>query len=419
MKKKQEVRWTGDDENRHYREEGAERVRALFAGTPLLAVCTLVFFCAAYLMLKSVFHWGEFLDNVFPLLFLTVAVSVLMEARYLFGPVIRRSLPLGVLLTGSLLFVLYVRFAEGGERVLSGLCCIGSTYVRNWNSYYGTGFYMPSGEGEQIGTAVNFVMLVLCFLTVWTAKLTKDRLIPAVAPLLVFVAELLIGYTPEGWSILFLFGGVLLTNTGSFVAPEFLRMPEADFGEKDKSEVGFRYAAVAGIVLLCILVKLVGTKNAEEFSANGGAKFSSWQSNVIAEVTKWEIWEKFTAPESVEELTEELFDNKDATRAELCNDTPKYENVPVLRVNLGSEPYDSVYLIGFYADEYDDGTWKSNYKDFEKACKKAGFDSVTVTRELAELGLETIAANGLANHAEGVAMQLFYYDSDGTTAYVP
>ncbi|MBQ9768181.1 MAG: hypothetical protein IJW37_08780 [Lachnospiraceae bacterium] len=417
MKKKQEIRWTSSGWNSQYKEDGQERFGAVCAGTPLLTVCTLVFFCAAYLMLKSVFDWGEFLDNVFPLLLVTVAVSVLMEARFLFGPVIRCSLPLGVLLVGSLLFVLYLRFTASGENVLSGLLCMGSTYLRSWNTYYGTDFYMPSGDAEQIGTALDFLMLALCFLVTWAAKLTKERLLPAAVPLFVFAAELLVGYSPEGWSVLLMFAGVLLTNTGGFGKPEFSLVPGSGSKETDKGEAVFRYASVVGIFLLCVFAKAGGTNAATEIVTDSSAELMELQGEIVTSITEWEIWEELKAPESVEELAEKLFDEKDATRAELSNDTPEYENVPVLRVNIESQPYANLYFIGFYANEYDDGIWSGDRRTFEKACEKAGYDSETVAKELAELGIGKLAENGLAEHA--AEANIYYYDSDGNTAYVP
>lgn len=424
MKKKQEIRWKKSVRNNRYDTQSIGLRAVLDSGNLLLVVCALLFFSSAYQMLNEVYALGQFgSGSFFGILFLSTLVSGIMELRSAFGKTAGRLLTVGVLLTGSLGFVLYLWFTEGGEEVRSGLLAIGSEYVRDWNAYYGTGFFVSGGHTAHCKAAVDFMLLVLCFFLVWGAKFTKKILLPVTVPLLIFAAELLVGDAPGVWGILGTFAGILISGIGGFSEPELLPAPDRYDRKKESVCRWYQLAAGAGILLFCIGVKMLGTSHAEITAEMYYERLRTLKTDVADTVSGWDLWSGRKVSEKWEKWTEALFGRQDAVKAELSNENPNLGEDEILKLWFSEKPLAHVYLKGFFADVYEAGVWSGDDREFVKACEKAGFDSVLVKNELAALGTEKLCllaeAEAFAQHEESVKANIFYYNSRGKNAYLP
>lgn len=424
MKKKQEIRWKKSVGNNRYNGQNIGLRYVLGSGNLLLMVCTLLFFASAYQMQCDVYDWGSFdPGSFFGILLLSALVSEIMELRSTLGKTAGRLLSLGVLLTGSLGLGLYLRFTEGGEKVLSGLLAMGSRYARDWNAYYGTGLLVSGGNVAYCKAAADFMLLVLCFFFVWGAKLTKKILLPVAAPLLIFAAELLVGDAPGVWGIFGTFAGILISGIGGFSEPELAPAPDRHDRKKESVCCWYRLAAGAGILLFCIGVKMLGTRHAEIAAETYYEKLQNLKTDVVDTVSDWDLWSGLNVSEKWEKWTEALFGKQDAVKAELSNENPNLGEDEILKLWFAEKPSAHVYLKGFFADAYEEGVWSGDDRAFVKACEKAGFDSVLVKNELVALGTEKLRmlaeAEAFAQCEESVEANVFYYNSRGKNAYLP
>ena len=413
MKKNRKVRWGTPVGIRqvHLSFFGTERS---FAGEfSLFLLCTLFLFGAAFGMLQSMFEWQLLTSGMlFRILFVTALVSGLTEAAGMLKPWPRALARGGVLAVGTAGSLFYLLKTKQGEKVLFGLMAAVNDYLSRWNTYYGTSFLAENGELVYREEALGFVFGLLCFFVVWYGRVRKRAGVAVVVPFFALMAGLLVGMTPTGLSMLVAVASAFLANAASFRRPEFLAAPDKRGREAGKL-APFVWVPVALFVfVLCLVVTRVGAGTAEDTVRDGAQKVEQKNKELLQEITEWTGWQEVNVAKSVERAVRKFLERKEIETennpetnfARLDNEKPEYEEATVLKMALEKKPSSGAYLIGFYADVYEDGVWDTDVREFEKICEKAGYRPEYVAESLI-----TLAGDRAAQHYGKESLTEFSY----------
>ena len=452
MKGKRKVRWLGAVGSEQLHMSFSERLGICIGKYTLLVLCTLLCLGSSVQMLCSAYEWKINLVSLVVLLFfLTILVCFLVNgASFLLEKSGRRTKDPVKLerkrkrirwvvfvltgLTGSFVFLFLLLKTESGKSIMRGLQGILYAYENSWSEYYQLGLVFPGVEEEAIEKALYFAGSVLCFFFVWLACFTKQRLLVAIVPGVVLVAELLVGMAPSGPALFFPAAIILIVRGAATASPE-LRI-------EDESRRGGGYGRGTGIgawlptavcvAALFVLVCGIGGKTAENKVADGKQKITEQKEEVFQKVSEWYESKGFDFAERIKEKLNKTDEPKkeggmgspELNFSRLDNSTPEYEYKTVLKVFLQERPSPRLYLVGFYADSYRNGTWCMDVSHFEKEAQKASFDAKTISGELIVLGEERISAlleaSALsAKENKLTEGQLHYEESGLQNAYLP
>lgn len=395
MKRKREIRWSASVGVQQFH-------RSLVGELSLFLLCTLLFFGAAGGMLRSVFEWeiltaGMLLRVAVVALLVSISVEVTRGLKPFLGKLVRG----GIGVVGLLGFFLYLWKTEQGQAVLDGLFAIANVYLNRWNAYFNMSLRCAAGDFDEILTALEFGLTLLCFLFVWWARISKRAWVPCLVPFFVLLAELLVGEAPEGLSLLVAAAGFFSVNAAGYGRTEFAAAPDkyGSVRENGRYRQFFWIVVCIGVFLLCAGVRTAGSTPAADTVENGRNKLERKNKEILQSITDWTGWQEVNVAKSVERAIEKLLHKKEietksspeSNFARLDNETPEYEEVTVLKLAMDKKPKYGAYLIGFYADNYDDGVWDTDVEAFEKACKKAGYDPETVSKEILSLAPDRVA----------------------------
>lgn len=427
VKKRREIRWSESVRTNQYEENTFIKYRTAAAEVLFSVACTLAFVYSAYNMLQEVYQWGSLNSNKVLLLFLVaVLTGAVMEVEFPGRKKMTAFLRWGVPFAIGFISIWYLRSGDNAEEIRSGLQAMAAFYVDQWNVYYGTEFLVSSGNPEQIGAAMDAVMFFLCVVLLWAARMRKENTIPVLVPVGALLLEFLAGDSPEGWGIFVMFAGILSANATRFSLQDFCPAQGRRKGFSEKKRIAPVFLTGAGILLVCVLVKLAGVPLANDMVRKNSGKVKQFQEEFIDKVSSFSLLEEIKAPKALESLKEAfgtIFEKKDADSAELTNREPRYKGAPALRIQTEKRPVGNIYLKGFCTGEYEAGVWKRSRKTFEKECGREGFDSERTASAVVLSTAGEFIGNAPAGHLpEGVqeiAASLFYYDSSGTGAYFP
>lgn len=375
-KKNREIRWKEAIGNINYNQNISEKSKVSIGEAILAVFCVFMFIYSARIMLEDVFKWGNYTGkNLLSSLLILILVSVIMEPAKYAGKGKERIIHWGVLVGGVICCVFYLLYKENGEHVLEGIKKIGALYGEQWNAYYNDGERNTVTDIKYIATALNFVTIVLSYVFIWFAKISRKNIVAVVLPLAVLVAELLVGFSPETVSLTLMFVAIVLSNASKWKKSDFGHAP----GKKNRSAGrirGFSWlVSCACTVIICGLINITGAALAKETVTNSEDIVAYWKA-FIEEIPEWSVWDLFKK------------EYKDEKTAELTNDTPKYEEIEVLQLNIDKQPAGNVYLRGFYADIYDDGVWERDIDAFEAACEDAGYNPDELSKKIISLGAD-------------------------------
>lgn len=406
MRNKQGIRWKEAIGNDLHSENFSARSMSVFAEMLLDVVCVVVFMCAARIMLADVYQWGGPDGNsVLTTAIAVILVDLILESAFMVRKSIGRWIRWSVPLVMALAFVGYLQIGTNGKIVEEGLLKIGSEYIRDWNQYYGTALWLSGGNQFCVAGALDTVMPMIFAVLLWAAKMVKKNLLPAIVPILVFALELLAGLCPVKADGLFLmFFGILLVNAFRWKWPDFLPAP----GKQSRKAGGLHsfswIRTAAGILVFCLIVSLTGVGFAKNLVLHSGNI-----QDYMAEIR--------------ERLNDLDFGKFDAKVEQLDNNSPKYDYVPALTITMDEKPQGSIYLKGFYGDQYDDGSWTADLKSFKEACRVLGWDSEEMTQNIAFLAVRKLAAiynvSNLASSVSGSQITIKYEEGADARAYFP
>lgn len=424
MRAGQNTRWRAAINEKLQKDNLGEQLSAIGAAVLFDVVCVLILLCAALFLLEEVYPQSELsMWTILRALLTTVVVSGLMEAADRLKRLPAFVIRMGLLLGGIVWTWMNLWKTERAELLLSGFQSLAKSYMADWNSYYGMSAYVPAGNAANLAKAVSFGFVMLVFFFLLAAKWSKKNLMLAGLPLFILLGQLLVGNSPKGKGIFFLFVGILFANSRSFGRPDFQVSSGKGGGLLRKEQFFVWGPSLAGIVLLCGAVFLFGRNRAEESVKEYAGKTQKLLENTAEEVAGWEIWEKIEDPGGVEELISQWMSGMDEDTETLDNDEPVFKNTPFFWMAAEDQPSGTLYLKGFSADNYKKGVWNRNTEAFEEACRAAGYTSQQLAEQLAFLGteklLEHYGAKFLEDHSEGTAVRLFYYEPATRKAYLP
>ena len=374
MKKKQGLRWGAMLGSGMNKGEMNEKLVTVGAAMLFDVVCAFFFLYSSASMLLEEFQLLKFgIGFYVKQLLLILFISAVMELAGHLKKLQEIGLKLAILLSGIFWIVWHLRKEKVWEEITSGLWSVGSVYLKEWNYYYDTSWYCPPGMALYATDSVEFVLLMVGLLLFWLAKCCKKNTVMAVVPVLIIIAELLVGNSPAGRGIFCVFAGILLAGNQSFSIPDF-KLSEKHKGKAGKVHLFGWLPSVVVLSLLCMTVFLMGRKSAEEIVTTHAGELEDLIMNTANKVADWEFWRTIEDPGGVENMVDGVLGTIDFDRETLDNSEPVFEDIPVLRMTVERKPEGQIYLKGFYADTYENSVWKKNADECEQACREAGFE---------------------------------------------
>lgn len=373
---KLEITWSETIANVNSSQSKTEKMISVMAGIVFDAICAILFICSARIMLGDVYYWGAFGDGeLIKVILLAFTVSAVMEIGLYKGKKLGFIMRLGILVIG-LLYALIKLIGEDGEDIIEGFIKMASYYIEDWNEYYNSMWYVGGGRISYISDAMSYITSVILLVFLWWAKLSRENLVMVVIPTLVFILELMVGYSPEYGGIVLMFVAILVSNASSWKIPSFKK---SVVHNNAKKSVFSHFSWVIVIALTFVFsgfIEFIGQEAAIDMVRNAD-DFKYYCNELIDKFEQSSLWD--------------IFEGGDDTRKEkITNDSPDYKDVPVLNLSMVSRPEWNIYLKGFYAGEYKDGVWKKNVADFEDACQEDEYQGILMAQNLEELPIKNI-----------------------------
>lgn len=409
MSKKLECQWRETIVNVNSIQDKSVKMISALSGIVFDAICAILFFCSARIMLSDIYYWGEFEDGeLFKLIISAFVISAIMELNFIRGKKVGGLIKSGVLFVG--LLCIGAKFlGEDGEDIIAGFIKIIAYYIEDWNEYYNSMWYIEGGRTSYVMDAMELLTSLLLLVLLWWAKVSKENLVMIVAPILVFILELMVGYSPEYPGIVILFVAVMMSNAVSWKRNDFKKSiinNRRNIGVL--GEISWCRVAIISLIFSGI-VYVIGSDSAW-MAVRNGDELKDYCNEIIAEFEDSELWA--------------FFEGNDSTRKEkITNDEPKYRYIPVIKVESTYKPGGDIYLKGFYGGTYSSGAWKKDVAAFENACEREGFESKYVSESLAELAAKNIRRyiilDALKYSQYSRRTEITYYDTTSEKIYVP
>lgn len=292
------------------------------------------------------------------------------------------------------------------EKVIDGIIQLTEIYLPHVNDYYNTNYYLQiANTGENFAVAFTALcMLIWCM--VWIlAYRCKRRALLGLFPLVALALELAVGLSPHGNGLLMLF-----------------------FAEMILVIMGGTSIVRKTIVLACVGLSVFVTDVVFHEDIENLATREQKNSLII--------WQNNLDADSFNPFKQLQLDFH-ANTENLNNNTPQYTGKVVLQMQTTSRPESTVYLKGFYATYYEDGTWRYDDSVFKQACSEAGKSQEEVSKEIFQMtyekgketqtNLNNIYNNNYTNdyiygedRKENVnSFRIRYTGTTGDVAYVP
>ncbi len=419
MSKKRKIHWSktnGRDEQNIFSLLGSMSV---WSGILLDVLCAILFVWSARLIMEDVFGYqASSFMNILSMIFVGLLVSVAMEVAGCYGRKIRYIIYAATLVAGLIISWFIISFITPWESMAIGFMKIGSDYILFWNNYFNTSIDV-SKMTVDVAETLNLVTFVLFYISLWFAKLRRNNMATMTLPLLVFVAVLLVGYSPDRTSLFVIFIAAMISNAHSFRRTDFVvarrakgsRVATGGLVGVSRVVGHFTWAILAlGIWLLCMLTSTWGLKPAAKI-IEGAPDFKVTVNELIEDIKNAD-WN-------------ELLGNivNTPNQAVLTNDTPEYQNKVVMNLTLSARGSGNIYMKGFHANTYNNGVWNDDLTAFNKALKENSASSKTVARELAGMTgsalLKTYAKDSLADIGMSAKLTINYKNKSDSKAYIP
>ncbi|MBQ8518481.1 MAG: transglutaminase domain-containing protein [Agathobacter sp.] len=329
-------------------------------------------------------HFPEYLEKVD--WWVIVLFAFLLWLGYEWPKNYLKKLVLPCRVAGILIPVGYV--LVNLERIIDGFIQLAGIYLPHFNSYYGMNLYLGAGT-EKANAVVAFTAIsMLLWELVWfLAYGWKKRVLLVLFPVFALVLELVVGLSPVGAGLLYMF----------FAAMLLVLLGGTSIAKK----------AVA-LVLVWISVLLAGAGFGENIQnlATKEAKqdLLNWQNNL-----------SFDSFNIFKLLQIDLHFNWE----QLNNNAPQYTGKTVLEIEMNEKPDSTVYLKGFYATNYNDGNWTYDDSALKAACRKAGKSTEDVAEQIFQMLYERMREYYGANLIWDREYKIQYTGTTGDVAYIP
>lgn len=274
--------------------------------------------------------------------------------------------------------VLYI--VNNFKKVSPAMLEIGNQYFRAFNAYQGTSIAIPAGEDDFTPLAFTIFSMLLWMLIWGIACLVKRRIVLVLFPVIPIVLEFMVGMSPKGNGVFFVFAAAFL-----------LLIPN---GTKPLRQV----IVIGAAVISLFFVSIAFSDKITDLSEN---------QNIVKDwMDKWK--------ESAADFSQ-TFDFL-MSNEKLSNYEPIYSGNTVFEMYMESAPENTLYLRGFYGNTYKNGTWTLDTKAFQQACKKEGYSATEMARIVSYMPYEFLSVVG---YLEFRTFTIDYVNSTGDTAYTP
>lgn len=366
MKIGRKIQWVQAIDEQPYNEKVlAENDMSGIRDSILRVVFALIYMASGILAVTDVYELelpsvAWMIGVVSVLLVVSIALDALPELDY---PWVKYTGP-GILGIGLAGFGIYLLINGGARKVLGGIVAFLRLYFRQWSGHYDVAVSWYAGDERYIEEGVYFVIFIMFFVAVWVAKQIKNNGFMVLFPVMIIVAELLVGRFPGRGAVLLLLAGVLLNHSGGWNKPD---MQSVSLNSQDSEGKG-RILAWLGtsiiIVAVCSVILLVGIKPAEHLIEQNKEREIPEIRDLVQTVAEWKGWENYTVSKELADALKALFE-KDTE--EITNDTPVYAHVPVFEMEAGQKPEEDIYVKDFVGVHYENGIWKTEDSDSDKS----------------------------------------------------
>ena len=418
MRKLQGVKWNNtykNNENINYFDGSIYGISEMI----LAMICTILFVVSSNIIFSDVFQWANFSGISFVLMIIiALIVSFAMDLSVYAGKK-GKYISVSILFLGLLMFALYIFLFEDFTDIFDGFSEMIALYMKDWSEFYKTKSFMTIRSVET-AKAYNIFLLIIFFVLMWLVKMTRKNMIAVVMPLLALLTEFLIGKWPGSFAMVLMLIGITISNTMSWKKTDFV-ISNVQRRAKEKKK-GFLLWIIVGMVTLSVwgVVRVAGTASAKYFLSYSD-DFKAARKEIVS------VFKDITSSDNIieffENIASALFSNADNKTADLSNRKPKYNNKVVMELTFKSAPPGTIYLKGFDADVYDDGTWSKDIKSYESACKKAGYNPKEMSEKVLNIAvgklLKTYNLDHFGQGSLSMKGEIKYVDSSGTKAYAP
>lgn len=249
-----------------------------------------------------------------------------------------------------------------------GFLQVGAWYLDVFNKYYKTNYYLDVGREDCVALSLTF-LLVLLVIVLWSLSyLFKKRGFWLLLPIVVWLAELIVGLAPLwGSQVLLCVAVYLFSASGNPVGVIGKRVSISRRQRSTQRKMNAVQSAAALLLLLfCVSsVSLIGQQPAN-YMMTKSPKVKTWQLSMEDRVKEGISTSRLT----------NLFDGS----ANVSNRKPVFSDKKIVTISTGDRLYSNLYLKNFQAGEYKRGIWRNTDAAFEKACIEQGFDLDLVQR---------------------------------------
>lgn len=292
-------------------------------------------------------------------------------------------------LAGIAMPIFYVY--SNAEKIFTGAVAMLQEYLRYWNAYYGTTYFIAAGNKSYAPMALSVIFMALWWLIWNISYATKKRVLLGLFPVAILVLELIVGLSPMEDGMFFLFFGVmLLLNFGG------------------------RTIAKKVVVIICLIGSLLLSSLC----------FGDSVSLLTTEEKKQEVlnWQKsFLTTDLVELLSFDFHFSKEP----VGNQTPTYTGKVILEIEADAKPEGSIYLKGYYGTTYKNGTWSYEDSEFKESCREYSYSQEELAEALFRMPYESVSGYleqsqiFVSGRDSVINYVIDYVGTTGDVAYVP
>ena len=278
-------------------------------------------------------------------------------------------------------------------RLLDGFYQMAEIYLPFVNSYYNTAFYLHQTlVYESAGIAFTALSMLLWWMAWLLAYGSKKRGVLGVFPLLALALELVVGLSPHGNGLWYLFFAVMVLAV----------MGGASLWKKG--------VVLAGVALSVLLTSVIFDENIQNLTTlETKQAVLDWQKNLRLTDFSLEKWMALDFHFDWEPLN---------------NESPNYTGKTVLEIETNVPPASLVYLRGFYGTNYENGRWIYDDSALKKACTLAFQSEEEVAQAIFQMPVErycqyhNLDISDVSEYVEeGIHFKINYTGTTGDVAY--
>lgn len=287
-----------------------------------------------------------------------------------------------------------------------GFLSLADVYVKDWNEYYGTNYFVMSATGNYMKETFGLISIVWWFVVVGNAYLLRKRVFYVLFPLSALIMQFLVGRSPQEDGIIYLFIGALML----LLTEQREQLSVLAEKYRTKHRIGMVFTKLIALLLSVSSLFFAGILFEDQI-----AKLQEKKADILEWQQKSELVSKI----------ESFFQgfNFGFSAENLNNQTPQYTGKVILEIDATYKPETNLYLKGFYGTNYKNGTWNQDDSIFAEACKQSGYKEDEIGAfisfmpfEIMEQSKETLQnyQTLLENH-----YVISYKNGMGNIAYVP